>query len=174
MKQIYIINGMGGAGKDTVCTIAAEKYAVRNISSITPILEIARCAGWDGQKTPAGRRLLARLKEVMTEYNDVSFAYCMQELTAFLAGEEQILFVHIREPEEIARFRVAAGEHCKTLLVRRSAVEAQGPLGNAADDLVRAFAYDTVLVNDGSLEDLREKVLALLADENMSNSHAND
>ena len=161
-KLIYIINGSGGVGKDTVCAIAAERYAVRNISSITPIEEVARCAGWDGRKTPEARRLLARLKEVVTEYNDRSFQYCTHQLAAFEKSDEQILFVHIREPEEIARFRTAAGDGCRTLLVRRPSVEARGPLGNRADDLVTAYPYDDVLMNDGTVEQLRARVFALL------------
>lgn len=162
-KRIIIINGRGGAGKDTVCAIAAERYRVRNISSITPIMAIAKSAGWDGVKTPASRRLLARLKEVFTEYNDLSHAYCMEQLAAFRrAEEEQLLFVHIREPEEIARFRQEAGADCRTLLVRRP--EASGPLGNRADDAVEDYCYDAVLCNDGTLEQLRERVWRLLAE----------
>lgn len=157
-KQIYVINGSGGAGKDTVCAMAAEQYRVRNVSSITPIVEIARFAGWDGVKTPAARRLLARLKEVFTEYNDLSFQYCMRQVREFQQSEEQILFVHIREPEEIARFRDAVGG-CQTLLIRRPSLRARGPLGNRADDSVEAYTYDHVLVNDGSLEQLRHRVL---------------
>lgn len=161
-KQIYIINGSGGAGKDTVCAIAAEKYAVHNVSSITPIAEIARHAGWDGKKTPEARRLLAQLKEVFTQYNDLSFRYCIKQLSAFRASSAQILFVHIREPKEIARFCAAAGEECRTLLVRRPSLEARGPLGNHADDEVNAYPYDAVLINDGTMEQLRARVFALL------------
>ena len=40
--KIYVINGSGGTGKDTVCDITAKYYKVRNISSITPIVEIAK------------------------------------------------------------------------------------------------------------------------------------
>ena len=46
--KIYVINGSGGTGKDTVCDITAKYYKVRNISSITPIVEIAKFAGWNG------------------------------------------------------------------------------------------------------------------------------
>ncbi|MBP3311363.1 MAG: hypothetical protein J6L72_03910 [Butyricicoccus sp.] len=163
-KRIYIINGSGGAGKDTVCAIAAEHCRVRNISSITPIVAIAKFAGWDGVKTPASRRLLARLKEVFTEYNDLSFSYCMEQLAAFRASaDEQILFVHIREPEEIERFRQAAGADCRTLLVRRPSLDARGPLGNRADDSVEQYQYDDILMNDGTIDDLRVRVAALLA-----------
>ena len=61
-KQVFIINGQGGVGKDTICNCAAQHFRVRNVSSITPIVEIARFAGWDGQKTLAARRLLSQLK----------------------------------------------------------------------------------------------------------------
>ena len=164
-KQIFVINGSGRAGKDTVCAMAAEKYRVCNVSSITPIVEIARFAGWNGEKTPEARRLLAQLKEVFTAYNDLSFRYCMEQVEAFRAGDDQVMFVHIREPEEIARFRQAVGADCKTLLVRRPSLDARGPLGNRADDSVENYIYDAVLLNDGDLEQLRQRVFAFLRQE---------
>ena len=66
-KQVFIINGQGGVGKDTICNCAAQYFRVRNVSSITPIVEIARFAGWDGQKTLAARRLLSQLKQAFTD-----------------------------------------------------------------------------------------------------------
>ena len=50
-KAVFIINGTGGVGKDTVCEMAAALCPTRSVSSITPIVEIARSAGWDGVKT---------------------------------------------------------------------------------------------------------------------------
>ena len=47
-KQVFIINGSGGVGKDTVCSAAAQSWKVQNISSITPILQVAKAAGWGG------------------------------------------------------------------------------------------------------------------------------
>ena len=41
LKTIIVINGAGGVGKDTLCNIAARHFAVWNISSITPIKELA-------------------------------------------------------------------------------------------------------------------------------------
>ncbi|WP_087064375.1 hypothetical protein [Intestinibacillus massiliensis] len=159
-KRVIVVNGRGGVGKDTVCALAGQFYKVRNISSITPIVEIARFAGWDGEKTPAARRLLSRLKEVFTEYNDLSFSYCMRQYIEFLEGDEQVLFVHIREPEEIERFRKAVGGCCHTLLVRRRIVEAEGALGNRSDDSVLDYRYDYYFDNDGPLEQLAENVHA--------------
>lgn len=158
-KHVFIINGSGGVGKDTVCDMAACFWRVQNISSITPILDVARAAGWDGVKTPASRRFLSQLKEICTEFNDLPFRYCMEQLELFRQSDRQLLFVHIREPEQIARFRDAAGEGCQTILVRRPALEqARGPLGNRSDDGVNGYDYDHVFVNDGPLDTLPDKV----------------
>ncbi|WNX82987.1 hypothetical protein RWV98_10155 [Agathobaculum sp. NTUH-O15-33] len=56
-KHVFIINGSGGVGKDTVCELAAKRWKVQNISSITPILTVARAAGWDGEKNARGAAL---------------------------------------------------------------------------------------------------------------------
>ena len=118
-KQVFIINGSGGVGKDTVCSAAAQSWKVQNISSITPILQVAKAAGWDGTKTPAARRFLSQLKADCTEFNDLPFRYCTEQLQIFAENDAELLFVHIREPEEIERFRQTAGVNCTTILVRR-------------------------------------------------------
>ena len=41
-KIVIIINGRGGVGKDTLCDFAAKHYKVENISSITPIKDLAK------------------------------------------------------------------------------------------------------------------------------------
>ncbi len=154
--KIYVINGSGGTGKDTVCDITAKYYKVRNISSITPIVEIAKFAGWNGEKTNEARRLLARLKEVFTEYNDLSLNYCVQQANEFLKSDEQIMFVHIREPKEIARFKKKID--CNTILVRRQSVTDGKIYGNSADDEVENYDYDYIIDNNGDLNELENTV----------------
>lgn len=44
-KIVIIINGRGGVGKDTLCDFAAKHYKVENISSITPIKDLAKLCG---------------------------------------------------------------------------------------------------------------------------------
>ena len=158
-QHVFVINGSGGVGKDTICELAAAVWKVKNISSITPILQVARSAGWDGIKTPEARRFLSRLKEICTEFNDLPFRYCMNQYQEFLHSDAEILFVHIREPEAIARFCEAVGGDCKTVLVHRPALEqTRGALGNRSDDDVDNYTYDSIFVNDGTLEELPEKV----------------
>jgi adenylate kinase family enzyme len=49
-KLAIVINGGGGAGKDTLCDMAAKHFDVVNVSSIDPIKRIARENGWNGEK----------------------------------------------------------------------------------------------------------------------------
>lgn len=161
-KQVYIINGKGGVGKDTICDLAAQHFAVRNVSSITPILTMAKAGGWTGGKSLAARKMLADLKAVMVEYNDLPFTYCMEEYAKFCASDAQILFIHVREPAEIARLQTEIGKNCHTLLIRRDALD-QKQYGNAADDNVQNFSYSHTFYNDVPLAQLPDKVHAFFA-----------
>ncbi len=165
MKLTVIINGSGGVGKDTLCRIAAHGYKVRNISSITPIKHIAKQCGWNGEKTDKARKFLADLKALTVGYNDFPSNWLMGEYADFLTTDEEILFVHIREPEEIAKFVRLTDGDAKTLLVRGGARMAnRGALyGNHADDDVEDYAYDYYFDNDKPLSEVEPKFLALLA-----------
>ena len=153
-KLVAVINGAGGVGKDTMCSFAAEKYRVRNVSSVDPIKAIARMAGWDGDKSDKSRKMLSDLKMLFTQYNDLCLRYITQQYHQFLEGEEQVMFVHIREPEEIARFVAVDPQRVKTLLIRKSR-KAHHVYSNASDDNVEQYSYDGVYDNCLSLEETR-------------------
>ena len=157
-KLVVVINGAGGVGKDTMCGFAAQEYKVRNVSSVDPIKAIARMAGWDGDKSDKSRKMLSDLKMLFTQYNDLCLRYITEQYGQFLTGDEQVMFVHIREPEEIARFVAVAPEHIKTLLITNSAKE-QHVYQNASDDNVSEFDYDAVYDNKLSLEETEKAFL---------------
>ena len=162
-KLTVVINGRGGVGKDTLCDFAAERYCVRNVSSITPIKEIARTHGWNGEKDLRSRKFLSDLKRVFTEYNDLPTTYLLGEQAAFLENpDEQILFVHIRESDQIASFVSKAAAPCVTLLVRRDSEELAQCYGNASDDDVENYPYEYYYDNTLPLEQTREHFLALI------------
>ena len=158
-KLAVVINGAGGVGKDTLCAFAAEKYRVRNVSSAEPVKAVARTGGWTGEKDDKSRRLLSDLKALFTGYNDLCFRYIMEEYRRFLEGEEQVLFVHIREPEEIARFAAALSGRAVTLLVVNSARAAR-VYQNPSDDNVAHYPYDCTYDNCLPLAETEEAFLA--------------
>lgn len=135
-KLTIVINGVGGSGKDTLISLLEEHYKVKNISSITPIKEFAKIMGWQGEKTDKARKFLADLKALLTDYNNYPTNYILQEQQMFLSSDEQVLFVHIREPQEIAKFVSLSQGNTVTLLIRPRQ-ELQGKVyGNASDDEV--------------------------------------
>ena len=123
-----------------------------NFSSIDKVKEIAYPIGWNGKKTEKDRKFLSDLKKLTTSYNDMAFSSINDTVCQFLNSDNQILFVHIREPEEIKR---AAFAFCaKTLLIKR--VGLSNIATNDSDANVDQYPYDYVIEND-TLENLDTK-----------------
>ena len=162
-KTTIVINGAGGVGKDTLCDLAAKHFRIRNISTITPIKEIARHCGWNGSKDDRSRKFLADLKALCVGYNDLPTNWAKAQYDDFLTTDEEILIVHIREPEEIAKFVKATEGNAKTLLIRAGERMKRGAYGNAADDGVENYYYDYYFDNDKSLEEAETGITALLS-----------
>ena len=160
-KLTIVINGKGGVGKDTLC-LSLQNRRVCNVSSITPIKEIAAQHGWNGEKDLKSRRFLAELKRVFTEYNDLPTRYLIEQHHAFAQSEDEILFVHIREADQIAAFVNGVGGDCLTLLVRRELPEVAGGYGNRADDDVENYPYDIIFDNNRPLEQSTAAFAALI------------
>lgn len=156
-KQIIIINGQGGVGKDTICDIVKKHYGTKVVSSIDRIKAIAIYGGWDGQKDLKGRKLLSDIKLAFSEYNDLPFKQIAHEIKIFKDfRKEQILFIHVREPEEITKL-ISEYPEIKTLLIIRG--ENPSEFGNMADDNVLNYNYDFVFENNGKLENLERDFL---------------
>lgn len=156
MKKIIILNGRGGVGKDTFVDFCASYCYVRHISSITPIKEIAKNIGWEGAKTERDRKFLSDLKDLLTDYSDVSMKYIAKEVTRFQLDKTipsaSILFIDIREPYEIDRAKEEF--NAITVLIKNRNV----PLitTNHADYEAENYNYDIVIKNDGSFDELKE------------------
>ena len=153
MKKVAIvINGAGGVGKDTLCELAAKHFKVMNISSITPIKEIAALCGWDGTKDNKSRKFLSDLKNLCVEYNDYPTSWAKAHYDEFLLSDDEILFVHIREPKEIEKFVSATGGNAVTLLIRGGKRMSNEKYGNASDDGVEDYPYDYYFLNENTID----------------------
>ena len=142
-KVIIIINGKGGSGKDAVCNIMSQQYKTAVISEITPIKQLAAAAGWKGEKDDKSRKMLSDLKMLFVAYNDLPFNYAMGEIDKFLLSDNELLFIHIREKEEIDKIVNNCKHKVYTLLVKRTdEFFVQREYGNASDDLVEQYDYD--------------------------------
>jgi hypothetical protein len=169
-KLIIVINGRSGVGKDTLINFTAGKYSVKNVSSVDPIRRIAYTAGWDGVKDAKWRKMMIDVKKALIEYNDFPTKYLVKECGEFLHDslkpQRRILFVHIREPEEIIKFRNAVAELSrennfvfKTLLVTR---ESAYNFKIVQDDELLNLKYDIVFANDKPIEESGENFLKVI------------
>ena len=152
-KPVIVINGAGGVGKDTLCAMAESAYRVKNVSSITPIKEIAAQCGWGGEKTDKARKFLSDLKALTIDYNDYPTNWVVAQYEEYLKSDKELMFVHIREGEEIRKFKERVPDAI-TLLVRGGARfhRRRGGYGNSSDDDVEKYRYDYVFYNDKPLE----------------------
>ena len=161
-KHIFIINGSGGVGKDTFVELVSTElnnilkkfHTVINFSSVDKVKEIAREIGWNGKKSEKDRKFLSDLKILTSEYCDMPFESMKNKVAEFMKDEEsKFLFLHIREPEEIARAVKEFG--AKTLLVIRNSVK--HIVSNIADENVFNYNYDFIIDNSGIKEELNSK-----------------
>lgn len=153
-KNIVIINGTGGAGKDTFVSFCAEITKVLNVSTVDKVKEAAKIlVGWNGEKDEVSRKLLVDLKQLSIAYNDAPTKYIVQKANEFQNSEDNLMFVHIREAEEIDKAKKLL--NAKTLLITNPRV--QLITSNDSDGKVNEYQYDYYIQNDGTLEDLKHK-----------------
>lgn len=155
MKQyVIIINGTGGSGKDTFVQFVSKYSRVTNFSSVDKVKSIATIIGWNGQKNEKDRKFLSDLKRLTTEYNDMPFNSIKEAFNIFKNSDNEILFIHIREPEEIKRAVITFD--AKSLLVKR--IGLKNISSNSSDADVDNYDYDFIIEND-TLENLDNKAL---------------
>jgi hypothetical protein len=157
-KQVFIINGSGGVGKDLFVNMVKTSvskfspYRVWNYSSIDKVKAIATQIGWSGGKTEKDRKFLSDLKLLTTEYNDMAFEDLKRMVNIFEEQKDVVfLFLHIREPSEIERAKNEFNAH--TILITRDSVPQI--TSNMADGGVFNYHYDTIIKNNDTKEMLQ-------------------
>lgn len=168
-KQIFAINGFGGVGKDTFVELVSLElndrlkrfHTVVNFSSVDKVKEIAREIGWDGRKTEKDRKFLSDLKSLTKNYCDMPFKSIKNKIEDFTKSDKgNVLFLHIREPEEIKRVVDEFG--AKSILIVRNSIT--HIVSNTSDKNVFDYNYDFVIENNGTIEELEKKVRQFIND----------
>lgn len=157
MKKIIVINGTGGCGKDTFVELCKKHINVYNFSSIDKVKEVAKIIGWKGTKTDKDRKFLADLKKLTTNYNDMAFNSIIDAVNVFKKSKDEIMFIHIREPEEIKR--VVDKFNAKTLLIKRTGQEIIK--SNSSDANIENYNYDYIIENT-TLEQYENKAIKFI------------
>ena len=174
--KVVIINGKPQSGKDTFCKYAQgycdddESANTLIISSVDPLKEILTQLGWDGTKTDKIRDMLMDMKQLWVQNQDGPTMFLFNNILEFhkaCTGEDNIVFVHIREPEEIKKLVNALtgfesmGIDVISLLVIRKGEEDtpnQPAETRRSDDeaLINSYKYDVTINNDEDLIKLQE------------------
>ena len=168
-KQIFILNGIAGVGKDTFAEMLDKFIPTLHISSITPVKRAARELGWDGIKTITSRYFLSELKKFVNENSTFIWDYLDKEVIKFRnIYDSEVLLIDIREPEEIEKAVIRY--NCKTILVERDVCTKD--YCNSADESVYDYKnYDYVINNMGSLDELLDKAKEFAEIIKAKNSH---
>lgn len=155
-KDVIIINGTGGAGKDTFVNFCSQITKVLNVSTVDKVKEAAKIlVGWNGEKDEVSRKLLVDLKQLSIAYNDAPTKYIVQKAEEFKNSDDRLMFVHIREADEIEKAKKLL--NAKTLLITNPRVKLI--TSNDSDGKVNEYQYDYYIENDGTLEELKEKAI---------------
>jgi hypothetical protein len=161
-KKIVIINGYPGSGKDTFidqCQLLTKN--VERISIIDEVKRIARECGWYGLKRPKDRKFLCGLKDLLTEYNDLPIDAVVVAACDFVSEENthNVLFVTMRQPDDIEKFKCVVPEAITLFIERESAkLETQKlnpELKNDAGNGVEDYVYDYYISNNGTMDELK-------------------
>ena len=174
--KVVIINGKPQSGKDTFCKYAQgycdddESANTLIISSVDPLKEMLTQLGWDGTKTNKIRDMLMDMKQLWVQNQDGPTMFLFNNILEFhkaCTGDDNIVFVHIREPEEIKKLVNALtgfesmGIDVISLLVIRKGEEDtpnQPAETRRSDDeaLINSYKYDVTINNDEDLIKLQE------------------
>lgn len=155
-KNIIVINGSGGVGKDTFVSICSEFKKVLNISTVDKVKEAANIlVDWNGDKDEKYRKLLVDLKKLSIDYNDAPTNYICKKAEEFMKSDDELMFIHIREGYEIDKVKKLLP--IKTLLITNPNIELI--ISNASDKKVTEYKYDYYIDNNGTIDDLRLKAL---------------
>ena len=174
--KVVIINGKPQSGKDTFCKYAQgycdddESANTLIISSVDPLKEMLTQLGWDGTKTNKIRDMLMDMKQLWVQNQDGPTMFLFNNILEFhkaCTGEDNIVFVHIREPEEIKKlvnaltgFESMGIDVISLLVVRKGGEDTpnQPAETRRSDDeaLINSYEYDVTINNDEDLIKLQE------------------
>jgi hypothetical protein len=151
MKHIGLI-GLAGSGKDT----AAKALTSLGYNRVAFADELKFCAhqfGWKGEKDERGRAMLQDLGMAVRKYDPYHWIAYVEK---WHNRKEHVVYTDVRFQNEADFVRSKGGIIVR--IVRPGIIS-----GNHESELKQAdIPADIEIVNDGSIEDLHNKIRAIL------------
>lgn len=171
--KIYVIAGSARQGKDTVAKMIRNYYEKQGKKTIDMdfahyIKEYAmKVTNWDGSEEEKPREFLQYLgtdlirKEID---NDIFIRRIIEDVKVFSYFYDIITISDARFDHEVETLKRVFDNIYFIKIERPSCVSSLGKLGNhiTENGLVRTDYYDTIIKNEGTIEELQEKVIKLL------------
>ena len=157
MKKIYTVSGYPRVGKTTFSRLVRSMADVPVIrtSMVEKAKQIAFALGWDGDKGDFDRQALSSIKDAIDAWSDLSYVHVAKVINN--APDDAIVFIDAREPDDIERLKKDFG--AKTIWIERG----DQPVDFACEvDSIRMSHYDIIIDNNGTIDDLINKVLKLI------------
>lgn len=105
--KIYIMNGQGGAGKDTFQNMIIKEMKDKKITKISMVDYVKSFASdylnWNGEKDLKSRKMLSDLKDLLDSWDDVSFKDVSSSIEILKEENYDIVFIDARHPKDIER-----------------------------------------------------------------------
>lgn len=160
-RQIFILNGVHSAGKDTfvkfVNELGVKAFHTSYVDFTRNILSEVINVKNKANKT---RKLLCNVNNALEEYDDIPFKACCQITNDFKMGKlgYDWLIIDCREPRKIERLKQTFD--AKTIFIKS---DKKITADNSADKAVAEnYEYDYIIDNTGSLENLKANTLAFV------------
>ena len=111
--------------------------------------------------------LLSDMKDYLTKKFDLPFLEVQSKIsetlkTASNSEKAMMLFIHVREPQEIDRLKKAHPDIVTIQVVRNCIKDL--PASNHADANINDYQYDITVYNNETVKDLRNRALVLAAE----------
>lgn len=155
--NLIIINGYPRSGKDTFASMCLAHYLCTKgiiYSSVDTVKLAASIIGWDGVKDAKGRKFLSDIKDLATEYGDLT----IKELLELVKKDYSHIFAMVREPSEIEKIKNIFPNVITVCLSSRFEEKHE----NTGDSFVKNQTYDVYITNNDSLRELRTAAHSLM------------
>ena len=166
MIRLLIVTGLSDSGKDELIEYISEKIPSVYVSTIDEIkfmLERHRIIEHENRKNPKYRKLISDIKNLLIDFNSNIF---IEDIEFELTFTDTILITQMRENSELKKFKEHFGDECLIIKVIRSSTEqtAKDVLERdiVADWDIDNIEADIVIINDGTLSDLRNESLKIV------------
>lgn len=171
--KIFIIAGIARQGKDTVASMIHQYYEKEgknciNLQISHYIKEYAKqISGWDGREETKPRELLQQLGTDLIRKNidnELFIRRTVEDIKVYSYFYDIITLSDARFDYEVATLKEQFSYASFIKIERPNQVNDLGIFRNHATEngLQNDSYYDTILCNDGTLEDLNKKVVAML------------